>query len=91
MMDGNGDYQMPDAAKEPQREGLSIREACIVAGIGRTRLYAAIAEGVLTARKHGRRTLVLRSDLNRFLEALPNAKDAEGCCVDRTRNHEDSD
>ena len=30
-----------------QREGLSIQEACAAAGIGRTKLYEAIADGRL--------------------------------------------
>jgi excisionase family DNA binding protein len=54
-------------------EGLSISEACKVAGIGQTRLYAAIAEGRLKARKFGKRTLILRGDLLAFLAALPLA------------------
>jgi hypothetical protein len=35
------------------REGFSIAEACAVAGIGRTKLYQAIADGTLLARKFG--------------------------------------
>jgi excisionase family DNA binding protein len=62
---------MLNAAIELQREGLSVHEACMVAGIGRTRLYDAIARGILKARKHGKRTLILRSDLLEFLKALP--------------------
>jgi excisionase family DNA binding protein len=56
---------------ELQREGLSIPEACRVAGIGRTKIYEAIASGTLTARKFGKRTLVLRADLQAFLASLP--------------------
>jgi excisionase family DNA binding protein len=56
-----------------QREGLSIAEACAVAGIGRTKLYEAIADGRLQARKLGKRTLILRDDLRQFLAALPPA------------------
>ena len=58
-----------------QREGLSIQEACEVAGVGRTRLYAAIAAGDLLARKFGKRRIVLRSDLRRFLKIFPPADD----------------
>ena len=54
-------------------EALSISQACKVAGIGQTRLYAAIADGRLKARKFGKRTLILRSDLLAFLAALPLA------------------
>jgi excisionase family DNA binding protein len=56
-----------------QREGLSIPEACEIAGVGRTRIYAAIAAGDLIARKFGRRRIILRSDLLRFLENLPTS------------------
>lgn len=58
---------------ELQREGLSVAEACAVAGIGRTKIYQAITEGALKARKCGKRTLVLRDDLRAFLAALPGA------------------
>lgn len=56
-----------------QREGLSISEACAVAGIGRTKIYQAISNGNLKARKCGKRTLVLRDDLRDFLASLPAA------------------
>jgi excisionase family DNA binding protein len=64
---------MLKAAIRLEREGLSVSEACMVAGIGRSRLYGAIAAGILKARKHGKRTLILRSDLLEFLKALPSA------------------
>lgn len=53
------------------REGFSIPEAAIVAGIGKTKIYEAINDGSLTARKYGRRTIILRDDLRVFLTALP--------------------
>lgn len=56
-----------------QVEGLSISEACRMAGVGQTRLYGAIADGRLKARKFGKRTLILRVDLLAFLAALPIA------------------
>jgi excisionase family DNA binding protein len=56
-----------------QREGLSISEACAMAGIGRTKIYQAINEGNLKARKYGKRTIVLRDDLRDFLASLPVA------------------
>ena len=56
-----------------EHEGLSIAEACSTAGIGRTKLYEAIADGRLKARKFGKRTLILRDDLRQFLAALPTA------------------
>lgn len=50
---------------------ISIADAAAHIGIGRTKLYALIAEGQLTARKLGGRTLVLRADLDSFLNKLP--------------------
>jgi excisionase family DNA binding protein len=62
---------MNTPASDLQREGLSILEACAVAGIGRTKIYEAILEGRLKARKFGKRTIVLRADLQTFLSGLP--------------------
>jgi len=64
---------MNGSSSNLQREGLSISEACAVAGIGRTKIYQAISDGNLKARKLGKRTLVLRQDLRDFLAALPDA------------------
>jgi excisionase family DNA binding protein len=58
-------------ALEP--EGLSITQACAIAGIGRSKLYQAIKERRLKARKFGARTIILRTDLRRFLASLPTA------------------
>jgi excisionase family DNA binding protein len=55
-----------------EREGLSIAEACAAAGIGRTKLYEAIRDARLKTRRLGRRRLVLRRDLQEFLERLPS-------------------
>ena len=38
------------------------------------RLYDAIRDGRLVARKWGRRTIVLRSDLEAFLQGLESAR-----------------
>jgi excisionase family DNA binding protein len=62
---------MNDTASNLQREGLSVSEACTMAGIGRTKIYQAITSGELVARKYGKRTIILRQDLQAFLAALP--------------------
>ncbi len=49
----------------------SIAEACAVARAGRTSIYEAIKSGELTARKRGRRTVILYDELTRWLESLP--------------------
>jgi excisionase family DNA binding protein len=61
-------------ARELQVQGLTIAEASIVSGIGRTKLYQAISDGLLTARKYGHRTIILRDELMRFLASLPEVQ-----------------
>jgi hypothetical protein len=46
-------------------------QAAKVAGICRSLLYREIAAGRLIARKHGRRTIILDTDLRAWLAALP--------------------
>jgi excisionase family DNA binding protein len=49
----------------------TIAEACAASRSGRTALYEAIRAGALTARKRGRRTLILADDLQRWIEGYP--------------------
>jgi excisionase family DNA binding protein len=51
--------------------GLSINDTVLISGLGRDTIYRAIRDGRLKARKVGRRTLVLRTDLEAFLSGLP--------------------
>jgi excisionase family DNA binding protein len=50
---------------------LSLPEAVAVSKMSRTELYRVIRRGDLAAKKQGRRTLILRDELERFLSALP--------------------
>ena len=49
---------------------LSIEEAKKATGFGRTKLYEAINQGLLPAKKYGKRTIILKRDLEKFLDGL---------------------
>ena len=50
---------------------LSIPDACRALGIGKSKLYVLIADGALTVRKIGRKTLIPTADIERFAAGLP--------------------
>lgn len=52
----------------PAPLAYSIADACKITSIGRTRLYALIAEGRLEVRKIGRRTIIPASSLRALIE-----------------------
>lgn len=52
----------------PAPLAYSVRDACRVSSIGRTRLYSLIKEKKLEARKVGKRTLILAASLHRLVD-----------------------
>ena len=54
-------------------EALSVQETCEVGGFGKSTFYVLVNSGLLPAKKLGKKTLVLRSDLLKFLATLPSA------------------
>ena len=48
-----------------------IEDVPAVAGVPRTKVFQAIRDRKLTARKAGRSTVILRDDLLKYLESLP--------------------
>jgi len=59
---------MQVAPHNPEPLAYSVADACKVSSIGKTRLYALIAEGRLDARKIGKRTLIPAASLRRLIE-----------------------
>lgn len=51
---------------------LTVEEAAFAAKVSRSELYRALQRGDLAAKKQGRRTIILREELTRFLSALPD-------------------
>jgi excisionase family DNA binding protein len=60
----------------PARAAYSVAEVVALANIGRDSFYRLVREGKLPARKLGRRTIVLASDLEAFLKGLPKLGEA---------------
>jgi excisionase family DNA binding protein len=50
-----------------------VKEVAQLARVGRTLIYDEIKHGRLVARKVGRRTVILRSDLEAWLNTLPTS------------------
>jgi hypothetical protein len=52
--------------------GYTIKEAVDVSPVSRSEMYLAMRRGDLKAKKHGKRTIILRDDLAAYLAALPD-------------------
>lgn len=50
---------------------LSVRDFCNTFGVSRTTFYEELKTGRLSARKIGRKTLVLVADAERWAQSLP--------------------
>jgi excisionase family DNA binding protein len=58
------------------RLAVGIMDAARLASVGRSTIYQSINTGDLKARKAGRRTLILRNDLQAWLNSFPPVKAA---------------
>jgi len=68
-----------------EKLSISIDEACAITGIGRTKFYAELQKGTLKAVKIGRRTLILKSSIEEWLNNLESypVRDKEKCNAQR--------
>lgn len=57
-----------------EKFAFSVAEAALFANMCRSGIYEAVRAGQLEARKAGRKTLILRSDLEAYLANLPTLK-----------------
>jgi hypothetical protein len=61
-------------SENSEKFGYTLDELAEKGPIGKTKLYEAIADGRLTARKEGRRTIVLGGDYLEYLRSLPKVQ-----------------
>jgi excisionase family DNA binding protein len=54
---------------------LNLKQAVEVTGLTRSHLYEAMKRGELSARKAGRRTIIMADELRRYVESLPSKED----------------
>jgi excisionase family DNA binding protein len=57
-----------------ERLAFTLTDAASAIGVGKSTLHELIATGKLPVRKLGRRSLVLREDLEAYLQALPTRR-----------------
>jgi len=57
-----------------EKLAYTIREVMQVTGLGRSKIYMLFESGDLRPKKAGRRTLVLKADLENYLTGLPDAQ-----------------
>lgn len=62
---------MPQPIESTIPIAFTIREAATTSRVSRSEIYAALKRGDLAAKKRGRRTLILRDELQRFMAGLP--------------------
>ena len=69
-MEPSNEHRIATAHRQPfDKLSYTIAEACSATGLGRTSVYALIASGKLSAVKAAGRRLILRADLDAFLES----------------------
>ena len=56
---------------QANRLAFSLADAASAIGVGKSTLHELIATGKLRVRKLGRRSLVLREDLEAYVQSLP--------------------
>lgn len=61
-----------------QQRGASPRAAALAFGIGQHHIRRLIREGTITPRAVGRRSIILFSELEAALRAMPRTKSSKG-------------
>lgn len=56
----------------PGRIGLSLAEVCGLTGLGMTKVREAVSGELLPVRRLGKKIVIKRPDVDRFLDSLPH-------------------
>lgn len=67
----------PKIADNSPKRLYKVQEVIAITSLGRTSIYKAIGEGLLIAKKFGKKTLITAESLEAFIASLPN-KDVMG-------------
>ena len=65
-----------DATTAGPKLAYTVEDFAASTGLGRTRLYEAIKNRQLRARKYGKRTIILAEDGRAFVAGLPELREA---------------
>jgi excisionase family DNA binding protein len=65
------DSIQPNVTRAIPRLGLNPDEAAASAGVSRSKIFEAIRDGALTARKSGKATIIEPTEIQRWIRALP--------------------
>jgi excisionase family DNA binding protein len=68
---------LSDTSLPISMKALSVQQVLAITGISRPTLYNHVKAGRIVARKLGRRTIVMASDLERYLESLPRLRETK--------------
>jgi excisionase family DNA binding protein len=69
-MTNDNDPASRRTVQEPAKKALTIAESVIYANLSRSFLYKKFATGELTRLKAGKRVLIMKSDLDAYLESI---------------------
>jgi excisionase family DNA binding protein len=71
--------QIPEATFALTPIAVSIENAPQIVGVSRTRIFEAIRNGDLSARKAGRSTIIETDELKRWVRSLPVKRELAPC------------
>lgn len=82
MLENDSNFEDPTSDRPPNvrpvRELLTVPEVCQILGVGRDTVYALINSGDLNSVKIHTLRRIRRSDLDRYIDGLPDESEGLG-------------